>query len=310
VADLTTALVLTAGLGTRLRPLTLVRAKPAIPIAGTPIVRRILQSLADGGVTEVVLNLHHLPSTISAVVGDGSDLGLRARYSWEQPVVLGSAGGPRLALPIVAAETFFVVNGDTLTDFDPQLLARAHEASGAEVTLALTPNLEPLRYGGVMLNEQGNVTGFARRGPEAAGSFHFVGVQVVNARAIEWLPVGEPFNSIGYAYDRLVREFPGSIKGLVVKTGFWDIGTIADYMDTHRHFAAVEHPSHRGARIGTGAQVTSSILWDSIEVGDGATVEECIVTDGVRIPPGSTYRRAILIAGESALTTISLDQQF
>ena len=114
---LTHALLLTAGLGTRLRPLTLVRAKPAIPVAGVPMVHRIMPlGCAAAGVTDVVLNLHHLPESIAAVVGDGSDLGVRARYSWEQPRVLGSAGGPRQALDILGAETFVIVNGDTLTD--------------------------------------------------------------------------------------------------------------------------------------------------------------------------------------------------
>src|SRR5215210_2096536 len=91
------ALVLTAGLGTRLRPLTLVRAKPAIPLAGEPLVRRIVRRLVESGVTELMLNLHYRPETVAAVLGDGSDLGARVRYSWEQPRLLGSAGGPRLA---------------------------------------------------------------------------------------------------------------------------------------------------------------------------------------------------------------------
>src|SRR5579863_10125505 len=99
------ALVLTAGLGTRLRPLTTVRAKPAIPVAGVPLIRRIVAWLASQRVTHLVLNLHHLPETLTRVVGDGGDLGVRVRYSWEQPRVLGSAGGPRLALPIVGRST-------------------------------------------------------------------------------------------------------------------------------------------------------------------------------------------------------------
>ena len=75
------ALVLTAGLGTRLQPLTSVRAKPAIPVAGEPLIRRIIAWLAAEGVTELVLNLHHLPHTLTAAVGDGSDMGVRVRYS-------------------------------------------------------------------------------------------------------------------------------------------------------------------------------------------------------------------------------------
>src|SRR5881396_3477572 len=154
------ALVLTAGLGTRLRPLSDVRAKPAIPVAGEPLVRRIIAWLAANGVTDLVLNLHHLPETLTASVGDGSDLSARVRYSWEQPVVLGSAGGPRQALPIVGAEVFLIVNGDTLTDVDVVDLARAHTRSDALVTLALVPNRRFDRYAGVTLDARGHVIGF------------------------------------------------------------------------------------------------------------------------------------------------------
>ena len=177
------ALVLTAGLGTRLRPLTDVRAKPAMPVAGEPMIRRIIRWLVSRGVSDLVLNLHHLPHTLTAVVGDGADLDARVRYSWEQPRVLGSAGGPRLALPLVAADTFFVINGDTLTDVDLRAIARAHLDSGALVTLALVPNEEYDRYGGVLLDDERRVTGFVRRGPSAKGSYHFIGVQVAHASA-------------------------------------------------------------------------------------------------------------------------------
>src|SRR5262249_42926747 len=161
------ALILTAGLGTRLRPLTDVRAKPAIPVAGEPMIRRIVASLVSQGVDDLVLNLHHRPETLTAVVGDASDLGARVRYSWEQPRILGSAGGPRLARPILGAARFWIVNGDTLTDVALTDIARAHESSGARVTLALVPNREFLRYGGVRLEDAGHVAGFVARGPAA-----------------------------------------------------------------------------------------------------------------------------------------------
>src|SRR4029453_15030678 len=108
------ALVLTAGLATRLRPLSFVRAKAALPIGDRAIVQRILQWLSGHGVNDAVLNLHHLPHTITRIVGDGAAEGVRVRYSWEMPV-LGSAGGPRRALPLPASPTFLIVNGDTLT---------------------------------------------------------------------------------------------------------------------------------------------------------------------------------------------------
>src|SRR5205085_1862236 len=106
---------------------------------------RIVTWLAGQGVDDVVVNLHHRPETLTACLGDGRDLGARVRYSWELPRILGSAGGPRLARPIVGADTFFIINGDTLTDVDLASITAAHEAPGALVTLALVPNREFLR---------------------------------------------------------------------------------------------------------------------------------------------------------------------
>lgn len=282
------ALLLTAGLGTRLRPLTLVRTKAAVPVAGVPLARRIAASLVACGVTDLVVNLHHLPETLTAVLGDGSDLGARIRYSWEQPVVLGSAGGPRQALPLVGAERFLIVNGDVLTDVDLPALADAHDSAGALVTLALVPNREPLRYGGVRLDEKRRVTGFVARGPAAAGSFHFVGPQLVEADAFRAVPAGQVMNSIGGLYNELMSARPGSIRGYVSNASYWDIGTVADYWSTWWAFA--DQQSGASGR---------SILWNDVQVAPGAVLDECIVTDRVRVPPGAQYRRMILVNNES-----------
>ena len=232
-----TALVLTAGLGTRLRPLTLTRAKPAIPIGGEPIIRRILAWLARERVTDVVLNLHYLPHTIAAVVGDGSDLGVRVRYSWEQPAVLGSAGGPRHALPILGASTFFIINGDTLTDVALGPVADAHAATHAMVTMVLVPNRDPERYGGVRMAEDGQITSFVSRGAQAAGSYHFIGVQVADAEAFASLEDGEAINSTHGVYDMLIGSKPGSVRGYLCNAAFWDVGTPDDYAATDAAFA-------------------------------------------------------------------------
>jgi NDP-sugar pyrophosphorylase family protein len=296
------ALLLTAGLGTRLWPLTAVRAKPAVPLAGEPIVRRIARWLAAQGVTELVLNLHHLPATVTAVMGDGSDLGARVRYSWEQPAVLGTAGGPRQALGLLEDDPFFIVNGDTLTDVSLADLARAHAASGALVTLALVPNREPRRYGGVKL-DGARVTGFAAPGPDAEGSFHFLGVQIVDRKVFEPLAPGRAHASIGGLYDQHAVTRPGSIAGLVGRAAFHDIGTLTDYWRTTWVVGGGRTDVWVGARprIDASASVSASILWDDVEVGAGAIVSECIATDGVRIPPGSSCRRVVLIARNGQL---------
>jgi NDP-sugar pyrophosphorylase family protein len=295
------ALVLAAGLGTRLRPLTEVRAKPAIPVAGEPIVRRIMTWLVSRGVDDLVLNLHHRPETIAAVVGDGRDLGARVRYSWEQPRILGSAGGPRLARALIGADTFFIINGDTLTDVDLHELADAHAQSGARVTLALVPNREFTRYGGVRLDDEQRLVGFSPRGPSAAGTCHYIGVQIVDRTVFDTVAPGEAANSIGGVYDAMNAALPGSVRGFLCDAAFWDVGTTADYWRTSAAFAARGEPAipvgARGARIAPSARVTRSILWDDVDVGAEAVIEECIVTDGVRVPAGSTYRRSVLLRG-------------
>jgi len=294
------ALVLTAGLGTRLRPLTDVRAKPAIPVAGEPIIRRIITWLVSQGVDDLVLNLHHRPQTLTAVVGDGADLGARVRYSWEHPRLLGSAGGPRLARPMLDAGTFLIINGDTLTDVDLVRLADAHTASGALVTLALAPNREFARYGGVLLDADHRVAGFARRGPSSEGSYHYVGVQIVDGAVFDSVPPGAPASSIGGVYDALLAARPDAVRGLVCDAVFWDVGTVDDYWRTSEAFMAKggTATTGRGGRVDAAARVTRSILWDDVVVEADAVVDACIVTDGVRVPAGASYRRVVLIAND------------
>ena len=290
-------MILAAGLGTRLRPLTHVRAKPAIPVAGQPMIRRIIAWLAGHGVRDLVLNLHHLPETLTAVIGDAADLTARVRYSWEQPVRLGTAGGLRLALPILAADTFFIINGDTLTDVDPKAVFAAHHASGALVTLALVPNSEPHRYGGVRLDGAGAVTGFIPRGPAAAGSHHFIGVQVAASKVFESLPSGVPLNSIGTVYDELIGRRPGSVRGFACDAAFWDVGTPADYLKTSEAFGSdAGFVAGRRVHVDRSAAVVRSILWDDVAIGSECHLERCIVTDRVRVPAGSNYRDAVLLA--------------
>jgi NDP-sugar pyrophosphorylase family protein len=307
------ALVLTAGLGTRLRPLTDVRAKPAMPVAGVPMIRRIIATLVSQGVDDLVLNLHHRPETLTAVLGDGRDLGARVRYSWELPQILGSAGGPRLARPLVGAATFLIINGDTLTDVDMARLADAHSATGALVTLALIPNREFQRYGGVRIDAQGRVTGFVRRGPQAEGSHHYIGVQMVDGCVFDTVEPGAAASTIGGIYDALIASQPDRVRAFVSDAAFSDVGTPGDYWRTSMALAAAEGGdanAGRGAQIDRSARLTRSILWDDVQVGAEVQLDECIVTDGVQVPAGATHRRAILMrdgAGELRIRHLNLE---
>ena len=295
------ALVLTAGLATRLRPLSLVRAKAAVPVAGAPLVRRILHQLAHADVPGAVLNLHHLPHTITEVVGDGSDLGVPVRYSWEKQV-LGSAGGPRRALPLLTdvsralGGSFFILNGDTLTDVDLVALAHAHHESGALVTMAGVLNDRPDKYGGIVTRGDGIVSGFVGPGAREP-SYHFVGVQVADRAAFAAVPDDVPWESVGALYPSLITERPNSIRVFPCSAEFHDIGTPADYFDTSLQLAASgagDLEPGAGTRIDPTARVERTILWNDVIVGAGARLRDCIVTDGVHVPEGTSWDRVTM----------------
>ncbi len=317
------ALVLAAGLGTRLRPLTLARAKAAAPVDGDALARRTIRWLVGHGIRDLVLNLHHKPETIAAAVGDGQDLGARVRYSWESSV-LGSAGGPRHALPLildgrrpspaggagVAADTFVLVNGDTLTDVDLPAMIRHHHERGALVSMALIPNPRPDKYGGVLVDERGAITAFTRRGSPGP-SLHFIGPQVVHASVFADLPDGVPSESVLEVYPRLMRERPGSVIGFAGDWTFQDIGTPADLLATSLALAAADGRADRprwgrGVRVDPSARVRRSVLWDAVTIAAGAEIVECVIADGVAIPAGARYLRSAIVNGPAGLVVAAL----
>jgi NDP-sugar pyrophosphorylase family protein len=307
------ALILTAGLGTRLRPLSYVRAKGALPLAGEPLARRILRSLQEAGVGDAVLNLHHLPHTLTGAIGDGSDIGMRVRYSWETPV-LGSAGGPRRALPLLnggadhatgvrsAGESFLIVNGDTLTDVNIAALVDDHRSSGSLVTMAVIPNREPEKYSGIAADADGYFKEFVPRG-SSQPSYHFVGVQVAEPRAFASVPPETPYE-VRTLYPALRKAQERSIRLFRTEAAFFDIGTPADYLHTALAIGDRERAGASGARnqIAADARIERSVLWDDVVIGEGALLEECVVADRVVVPADTSWHGVTLRmpAGELA----------
>ena len=296
------ALVLTAGLATRLRPLSYVRAKAAMPVAGMPIIARILAWLREAGVRNVVLNLHHRPHTITTIVGDGSDWGLHVRYSWER-VVLGSAGGPRHALPLLDSDRFFIINGDTLTNCDLAAVADHHATTGAGVTMAVVPG-DVHRYGGVLLDDGGVVRGFGRPSADRR-ALHFIGVQAVNASVFTGLPDHTPYETVRSLYPQLITQQAGQVVVFESSAEFLDVGTARDYVDTVATVAAREGKPFdigEGCEVGDEVVIERSILWNRVKVGDGAQLINCIAADNVSVPAGSRFQNSVLVAQQDGLT--------
>ena len=292
-----TPLILTAGLGTRLAPLTTLRAKAVVPLAGRTLVERLLAWLASQGVTGAVLNLHHRPETITERLGDGAHLGVRVRYSWEQPVVLGSAGGPRHALPLIDSDPFPIVNGDTLSAVDLAAMTAAFDA-GTDVLMAVVPNPAPRHYSGLRLDDQGRVTGLAPRGDAAAGSWHFIGVQLVRKSVFAPLADGVPAESIGGLYRGMIASGAGRVRGFPVDTAFLDVGTPRDYLDAAVALAGGDAASlvEPGAAVESTARLHETIVWREASIGAHAHLTRCIVVRG-RVPEGITATEQIFLDG-------------
>jgi NDP-sugar pyrophosphorylase family protein len=269
------------------------------------LVRRIARSLAVQGFTDLVVNLHHRPASIARLLGDGSDIGVNLRYSWEQPV-LGSAGGPRHALPLLVdgdddpRARFLLVNGDTLTDADPGALVHAHETAGdAAVTMALIPNPQPDKYGGVRV-EGDRVIGFTRAGTPGR-SYHFIGLQVAEARVFSGLADGEPCESVNRVYPQMLARDPRSICAFVCDASFQDIGTPSDYLQTALDLAAIEGDrlaAGNAIRVDPSATLTDTVVWDDVIVEAGARLEASIVCDGARVPRNTRYERCVILPSQ------------
>lgn len=288
------AIVLTAGLGTRLDPLTRLVAKPAVPLGRLSLIERVLEWTRQQGVTNVVLNLHHRPATLTTIVGDGAHLGLRVRYSWEQ-TVLGSAGGPRRALPLIDGDPVLIVNGDTLSDFALQPMIDAHDASGADVTLAVVPNPSPEHYNGITIDGSDRVTGFVPRG-RAAGSWHFIGVQIARRRVFDGLVDGEPAESIAGIYRDIVAAGNGRVRVWRATTNFIDVGTPRDYLRAALAFVDRE----RAAAGDMGAtrdrpRLTRTVVWPEATLATDVELDGCIVAGAVRLRTGFRGRDAVIV---------------
>ena len=215
-------MILAAGRGERLRPLTDRTPKPLIPVAGKPLIAHQLQWLQAAGITEVVINLHHLGAQIEAFCGDGRDFGVHIRYSREE-VLLETAGGIANALPLLGSAPFLLLNGDVFTDFDFSHLPQRPPA-WADLHAVLTPTPEYREHGDFECAD-GRITG---RGE----TYVYCGIAVVDPAWLAHLPA-EP-HSLQQPLFEAVHRGRASAQ---IWTGDWiDIGTPAQLAEANaRH---------------------------------------------------------------------------
>jgi len=221
------AMVLAAGLGTRLRPLTETIPKPLLEIGGRPMIEYPLRMLAAAGVEEIVVNLHHLGDAIRAALGDGTRFDVRIRYSPEDPI-LDTGGGIALARPFFDGEPFVVVNCDTLLDVDLEALWRTHQANAALATLVVRADPLADRYGPLDLDASGRLRRMLGKPADVdvpLERFMFAGLHVISPEIFAHMPTTSVFSITRDVYVPLV-ERGAALHGFHYE-GYWrDLGTI------------------------------------------------------------------------------------
>ena len=321
----TQAVILVGGEGTRLRPVTSRVPKPVAPVVERPFVAYILDDLVRHGVQRAIFSTGFLAEAIEAEIGDGSDYGLRVDYAVETEP-LGTAGAVANCADMLDEGSFFVFNGDVLSDVDLTALAALHSAKGAMGTIFLTPVDDPRRYGLVELRGDGSVASFLEKPGEWEGTALInAGVYVLEREVLEMIPRGRLFSIERGVFPPLAQA--GSLYGYV-GMGYWrDIGTPESYLQAH--FDILEHTVHTaladvlgeqyvyvapsavvdpGARVvppcyvgeracvSAGARVGPlAVIGAGAVVAEGATILEAVVQSGVVIGAHARVERSIVV---------------
>jgi len=229
-------MVLCAGFGTRLRPLTDRVPKPLVPLCGVPLLRYNFALLKNAGVREIVINTHHLgPTMARGAQAIASELDLELQVSPEEKQILGTGGGVRRAQAMLGAGTFLLMNGDMIFDLDLAAALAAHRKAGAVATMVLAPYPRGATYGAVEVDAQMNVRRIAGRGAQpdpSLSKLHFTGVHVLEPELIAWLPSEGESDINRTAYVRAIHD--GARVHGFLQRGYWgDLGAPRSLLRAH-----------------------------------------------------------------------------
>ncbi len=222
------------GEGTRLRPLTSNQPKPMVSLCGKPCMEYIVELLGRHGFNETVVTLMFLPKVIRDYFGDGSALGVSVSYSVEQSPA-GTAGSVKLAESFLKDDTFIVISGDALTDFDLGEVVAFHKRRGAMVTIALKRVDNPLEFGVVVVNEEGRIERFLEK-PSWGQVFSDTvntGIYVLEPEVLDHIPADTQYDFSHDLFPKLF-EMGAPLYGYVAD-GYWqDIGSLPQYLAANR----------------------------------------------------------------------------
>lgn len=294
------AMILAAGKGTRVRPLTNEMPKPMIPILGKPVMEYLVEELARQGVTEIMVNLSYLPEQIESYFRDGRRWGVEIGYSFEghiedgiiHPHALGSAGGMKKIQSFGGFfdDTTLVLCGDALVDLDIREAVRLHRSKGAIASLIAkeVPLEEVSSYGVVVADADGRIRSFQEkpRMEEARSNLVNTGIYIFEPQVLDMIPDGVEYDIGGQLFPDLVRQ---NLPFYALNLPFtWiDIGNVRDFWHAHQEVLSGRYPhipmAGKEIRPGIWAGLNVSVDWDTV------TIEGPIyIGSGVRIEAGCT----------------------
>jgi mannose-1-phosphate guanylyltransferase len=322
------AMILAAGLGTRLRPLTYVMPKPVAPVLNRPIVAWIAELLSTHGFEQVVTNVSYLPEQIEEVLGDGSAFGLQVTYS-EEPEPLGTAGGVGKVRDFLSeTDSFLIISGDALTDIDLASMRAAHEANverGAIATLATKRVDDTTQFGVAITDDEGRIQGFQEK-PEPAEALSDLancGIYMFRREIFDHFPppdykspAGDEDQPSGFV-DWAMDVFPSLLDGDIPFysheiDAYWnDIGSVGEFVQGNLDALAGEVGiAPQAPAVSEGIYAASGSDLDGVRViapvligpdshiGEGASLHgPVVVGDGCRLGAGSMLRECVVLPG-------------
>jgi mannose-1-phosphate guanylyltransferase len=314
------AMILAAGLGTRLRPITYEMPKPMVPVLNRPVMEHILRLLARHGFTESIANLHWFPELIEGHFGDGSGFGIELSYSREQQL-LGTSGGVRNAAGFLG-DSFLVISGDALTDIDLAAMREFHESHDGIATLATKRVGDSSQFGVAITGADGRIQGFQEK-PEPAEALSDLancGIYMFRSEIFDFFPAPStskaagPGDPPGFA-DWAMDVFPALLGGDIPFysheiDAYWnDIGNLEelrqgnlDALDgavvVDRGAPEVADGVRTASALGDTEVVAPALIGADVELGRGVRIEgPAIVGNGCRLGDGVRIRDSILLAG-------------
>ncbi|MCL5103894.1 MAG: NDP-sugar synthase [Armatimonadetes bacterium] len=320
------AMILAAGVGSRLDPLTRNLPKPLVPIVNKPVMEHIVEMLAKNGFKEIMVNLHYLGEQIQGYFGDGKKWGVKIHYSPEDRL-WGDAGSVKRCESFFDEGTFVVVGGDDLADIDLKRLVRFHEQKKALATIGLSLVDDPSEYGIALLNDRGRITRFLEKpkGEVVFSNSANTGVYIFDRQVLELIPKGVQYG-FGNNLFPLLLEQKTRFYGYLTSSYWKDVGSLKQYQEAHRDAlsgrvdikipvpevkkyvwmgsnveidpsAEVGYPVVIGnnCRIEKGAKLLEySILADNCVLEEGATVKQSVLWHGATVMRNTMLERCVV----------------